>query len=62
MPANAFKEFQKIVNDVNLYLKHQRTLGMEVLAPEDTQEMLKILDGLEENLSPKKTLACTPVP
>ena len=61
MPANAFKEFQKIVNDVTLYLKHQRTLGMEALAPEDTQEMLKILDGLEENLSPiKKTLVCTP--
>jgi uracil-DNA glycosylase len=61
MPANAFKEFQKIVNDVTLYLKHQRTLGVEVLAPEDTQEMLKILDGLEENLSPiKKTLVCTP--
>lgn len=61
MPANAFKEFQKIVNDVTLYFKHQRTLGMEVLAPEDAQEMFKVLDGLEENLSPKKkTLACTP--
>jgi len=61
MPANAFKEFQKIVNDVTLYFKHQRTLGMEVLAPEDAQEMLKVLDGFEENLSPKKkTLACTP--
>jgi uracil-DNA glycosylase family 4 len=59
MPANAFKEFQKIVNDVSLYLKYQRTLGMEAFAPEDTQEMLKILDGLEENLSPKKkTLVC----
>ena len=61
MPANAFKEFQKIVNDATLYFKHQRTLGMEVLAPEDAQEMLKVLDGLEENLSPKKkTLGCTP--
>ncbi len=61
MPSNAFKEFQKIVNDVTLYLKHQHTLGMEVLAPEDAQEMLKVLDGLEENLSPKKkTLACIP--
>ena len=61
MSANAFKEFQKIVNDVTLYLKHQRTLGMEVLAQEDAQEMLKVLDGLEENLSPKKkTFDCTP--
>jgi len=63
MSENALKEFQKIVNDVTLYFKHQHTLGMEALASDDAQEMLKLLDGLEENFSPKKkTLACTCTP
>ena len=61
MSENVFKEFQKIVNDVTLYLKYQRTLGMEALAPEDAREMFKALDGLEENLSSKrKTFASAP--
>ncbi|HPD60416.1 MAG TPA: uracil-DNA glycosylase [Thermodesulfobacteriota bacterium] len=61
MSENALKEFQKIVNDIALYFKHQRTLGMEVFASEDAQELLNVLDDLEKNLSPKKkTFACTP--
>ena len=57
MSENAFKEFQKIVNDVTLYFKHQRILGMEVFAPHDAQEMLTALDALEEKFSEeKKTL------
>jgi DNA polymerase len=61
MSENAFKDFQEIVNDLTIYLKHQHTLGMEALASDDAQEVVKLLDGLEENFSPKKkTLACTP--
>jgi uracil-DNA glycosylase family 4 len=60
MSPDPFKEFQKIVNDITLYLKYQRTLGMEVPSPEDEQAMLKVLDELEENLSSKeKTFAGT---
>jgi uracil-DNA glycosylase family 4 len=63
MSENAFKDFQEIVKDLTIYLKHQHTLGMEALASDDAREMLKALDGLEENLSSKnKTLACTCAP
>lgn len=54
MSENALKEFQKIVSDVTLYLKHQPALGMEDLSPDDAREMLATLDSLLNNASLKK--------